>query len=367
MKIALGLMSGTSCDGISAALVEFKNRTFHLIAYRTFPYPAPVIELLRRTSELTARGIAQVNILLGELFAAAALRLLRLARTSSKAVLVIGSHGHTVYHGPADMIRCTLQLGEPAIIAHRTGIPVVADFRMRDVAAGGQGAPLVPFFDQYFFGNGPPRALQNIGGIANVTIVGCRVTPIAFDTGPGNCLIDAVVRRTSLGKLQCDAAGRLAKKGRIDQAAITRFWAHPYFRKAPPKSTGPELFNERLLPELLGKTWWKRPHDAMATVTYFTAFSIAKSLRRFVPVSLREVIVSGGGVNNLTLMAHLKSLLAPIPVRSIERYGLPPQAKEPVAFAFLALRAIQGQTNHLPQTTGATQPCILGSIVPATR
>ncbi len=366
MTLALGLMSGTSCDGISAAVATFQRRTCRLVAYRTVPYPAPVSHLLRRVRELDAGGLAQLNILLGELFAYAALRLLRTNRIRPTRIAVIGSHGHTIYHGPNDPIPSTLQLGEPAIIAQRAGIPVVANFRMRDLAAGGQGAPLAPCFDDYFFGNGPTRALQNIGGIANVTIVGHRVKPLAFDTGPGNCLIDAVVRRISRGRLTVDLGGRLAAHGHVDQAAIKRLWAHPYFRMTPPKSTGPELFNERLLEECFGRHW-RRPDDVLATVTYFTAYSLAESYRRFSPIMPHEVIVSGGGALNRTLMGHLAALLHPIPVRSIAQYGLAPQAKEPVAFAFLAWRALKGQVNHLPATTGAAEACVLGTIVPVKR
>lgn len=363
MTLALGLMSGTSCDGISAALVTFRGRRFQVHACRTFPYPRPITQLLHRILELPPRGLAQLHILLGELHALAALRLMRTVGVLRRDVAVIGSHGHTVYHGPQDPIPCTLQLGEPAVIAQRTGVPVVADFRMRDVAAGGQGAPLVPFFDDYFFGNGPLRAMQNIGGMANVSLVGRGIRPLAFDTGPGNCLLDTIVRRMTHGRQSYDAGGRLAARGRIDQAAVGRMWAHPYFRKAPPKSTGKELFNEIFLREYFGRRWMTRPHEALATLTFFTAFSIAASYRRFIPKRIQEVIVSGGGVYNRTLMRHLRRLLAPIRAHSIADFGLPPQAKEPVAFAFLALRAVRGQINHLPSTTGATQPCVLGKLI----
>ena len=365
MALAVGLMSGTSCDGVSAAVVEFRHRTFRVAAFRTDPYPAPVRALLQRAGELTTPQLAQVNILLGELLADSALKVLRAGRVPHQQVAVVGSHGHTVHHGPHERIPCTLQLGDPSLIAERTGLPVVADFRMRDLAAGGQGAPLVPFFDQYFFGQGAPRALQNIGGIANVTIVGRRVTPLAFDTGPGNGLIDAAVRRLSRGRDTFDPQGRMARQGRVDEAALRRLLSHPYFRQPPPKSTGLELFNESLLAEAFGRRWWRRGADVLATATRFTACAIADSYRRFVRAPIRDVIVSGGGVKNRTLMAHLKDLLAPIPVRSIASYGLEPQAKEPVAFAFLALRAYQGRSNHLPHTTGARARRRLGVVVPA--
>ena len=365
MPLAIGLMSGTSCDGVSAALVEFHHRTFRVAAFRTDPYPAPVRALLQRAGEWTTPQLAQVNILLGELLADSALKVLRTGRVPRQRVAVVGSHGHTVHHGPHERIPCTLQLGDPSLIAERTGLPVVADFRMRDLAVGGEGAPLVPFFDQHFFGQGAARALQNIGGIANVAIVGRRVVPMAFDTGPGNGLIDAAARRLSRGRYAFDPQGRMARQGRVDEAALKRLLAHPYFRRPPPKSTGPELFNESLLAEAFGRRWWRRGVDVLATVTYFTACAIADSYRRFVRAPIRDVIVSGGGVKNRTLMAHLRRLLAPMPVRSIASYGLEPQAKEPVAFAFLALRAFQGRSNHLPCTTGASGPRILGSLTPA--
>ena len=362
MALALGLMSGTSCDGISAALASFSGRTLRVLAERTRPYPATLSRRLLRAAELSAPALSSLHMELGGEFAAAASGLLRMARVSPSRVAVIGSHGHTVYHGPADPLPSTLQLGSPAVIAERTGLPVVADFRPRDIAAGGEGAPLVPYFDESFFGGGPVRALQNIGGIANVTVVGRGVTACAFDTGPGNCLIDAIIRRASRGRLRCDVSGRLARRGRIDHQAVARLWRHPYFHRPPPKSTGRELFHEAWLRQTLGRHLCGRLPDTLATLTYFTAYAIAQSLRRFTKHRLREVIVSGGGVHNRTLMDHLTRLLAPVPVHSIARYGIPVQAKEPVAFAFLALRALAGRRNHLPQTTGAGHGCTLGAL-----
>ncbi len=362
--LALGLMSGTSCDGISAALAEFRGRRLRVLAERTSPYPLRLVRLLRRGSTLSAVELSALHVILGEQFAKAAQQLLRVARVSPRRVAVIGSHGHTIYHGPTDPVPSTMQLGDPAVIAQRTGIAVVADFRSRDLAAGGEGAPLVPYFDEVFFGQGPARALQNIGGIANVAVVGRGISPLAFDTGPGNCWIDLVAQRLSRGRLRYDASGHLALRGRIDHRAVERLWRHPYFRRSPPKSTGRELFNEALLTRTFGARLSRAPLEVLATVTYFTAYSIAESYRRWVRHRLREVIVSGGGVRNRTLMGHLARLLGPVPVRSTERYGIPAQAKEPVAFAFLALRALRGQINHLPSTTGAAAACVLGTITP---
>ncbi len=365
--LALGLMSGTSCDGVSVALVQFHGRSLRVLAESTRPYPIRFARTLQRAQTLTAPGLSALNMELGERFGRAALALLSTTRVSRHRVAVIGSHGHTGYPGPRDRTPSTLQLGEPAVIAERTGLPVVADFRMRDMAAGGEGAPLIPAFDEAFFGHGPVRALQNIGGIANVTVVGRGLRPLAFDTGPGNCLIDFVVRRASRGRLRFDANGHLARRGRIDHRAVERLWRHPYFRLPPPKSTGRELFNEGWLRDTLGPRYAAVPEDALATLTYFTAYSLAESLRRFVPHRPRELIVSGGGVRNRTLMDHLTRLVAPARVHSIERYGIPAQAKEPAAFAWLALRAWRGRTNHLPRTTGARRTCVLGAMTPGHR
>ena len=363
--LAIGLMSRTSCDGVSAALVNIRSRAFQVLAERTLPYPQPLRQRLLRAVSLTADALSSLNMELGEQMARAALSVLAAAAVPPARIRVIGSHGHTVYHGPGDRVRSTLQLGAPAVIAHRTGIPVVADFRMRDVAAGGEGAPLVTVFDEHFFGRGPLRAMQNLGGIGNVTVVGRGVETMAFDTGPANCLMDMLAERVSRGRQRYDTNGWLALRGRVDHRAVQQLWAHPFFRRPPPKSTGKEMFNGAWLQKVFGRRLNRHPLDVLATVTYFTAYSIAESYHRFFPRRrLREVIVSGGGVHNRTLMDHLSRLLSPVPVRSISRCGLPPQAKEPVAFAFLGLQAIQGRVNHLPQTTGARTACILGALTP---
>ncbi|MBI4598430.1 MAG: anhydro-N-acetylmuramic acid kinase [Candidatus Omnitrophica bacterium] len=360
--LAIGVMSGTSCDGVSAALAQFSNRTVRILTERTTPYSPRLARLLHKSAALSAAELSALNMALGEAFARAARRCAAAVPGAARRIAVIGSHGHTVYHGPSDPIPSTLQLGEPSVIAQRTGLPVVANFRPRDIAAGGSGAPLVPYFDAAFFGRGAPRALQNIGGIANVSIVGRGIRPMAFDTGPGNCWMDVLAQRISRGRLRYDRGGRLARLGRIDEGLAKRLWQHPYFRRPPPKSTGRELFNERLLRDIFGSRLSRAPHAVLSTVTYFTAYSIVESYHRFAPYRLREIIVSGGGVYNRTLMDHLTRLAAPAPVRSIADYGIPPQAKEPAAFAYLALRALQGRVNHLPSTTGAKTACILGSL-----
>lgn len=360
-NLALGLMSGTSADGLSLALAEFENRNFKLHAYTTVPYPAALSAKILKASGLRTPQLSRLNFELGIFFADQAAAFLKKTKTTPQSVAVIGSHGQTVYHGPNDKPANTLQIGEPALIAQKTGIAVVADFRPRDIAAGGSGAPLIPFFDHYFFAEKQGRALQNIGGIANVTFLKKGKRPVAFDNGPGNALMDLAMLRISGGKKAFDKNGQLARTGAVLPSVLKQLQKHRYFKKEPPKSTGRELFDAYFLPSSL---WRESPEDIMATLTYFTAWAIADSYFSFVPFELGEVLVSGGGALNSTLMEHLKNMLYPADVRSMGELKIPSQAKEPIAFAFLALRALQGKVNHLPETTGAKHAGILGKIIP---
>jgi anhydro-N-acetylmuramic acid kinase len=343
-------MSGTSADGVSAALVRIgPGRKLRVLKHVTSPYTRSEQTRILALRDATTARLSEANAWLGTKFAAAAKRILGGARAR-----VIGSHGQTVWHAPG---RHTLQIGEPSIIAEETGIDVVADFRPRDIAAGGQGAPLVPFFDEWLFGAARHRrGLLNIGGIANVTLVGAGRRPMAFDTGPGNCLIDDAIRAFTKGRRLFDRDGAMARSGRIDGRLLGRLLANPYFNKRPPKSTGRELFG----PDYLRI----RPSaDAIATLTLFTAQTIADALRRFARLAPAEVIVSGGGLLNRTLMDHLKWLLAPARVVPSDTYGVPPLAKECAAFALLAVRTMQGRTNTVPSATGARRPVVAGKIV----
>ena len=346
--LAVGLMSGTSADGVSAALVRIgPGRAVRVLRHITEPYSLSEQTAILALRDASTSVLSEVNFRLGRRFAAAARRVMKGAKPR-----VIGSHGQTVWHAPG---RHTLQIGEPSIIAEETGVDVVADFRPRDIAAGGQGAPLVPFFDEFVFGGSTSRVALNIGGMANVTLLGART--IAFDTGPGNALIDDMVRRFTRGRETFDRGGRIARSGRIDTRLLARLLRHPYFRKSPPKSTGRELFG----PDFAGSI---RPSaDAIATLTIFTAQTIAEAIHRFARPFPAEVIASGGGVFNDTLMGHLAWLLAPAPVASSEAYGLPPLAKECAAFALLAARAIQGLPNTIPSATGARRAVSAGKIV----
>jgi anhydro-N-acetylmuramic acid kinase len=327
-------MSGTSADGISAALVRLEP--FAVLASGTLRFRPADQQRILRLKSATAAELSAANAWLGESFARAARRLI--AKTGA-TVDVIGSHGQTVFHEPG---RHTLQIGEPSIIAERTGITTVADFRPRDIAAGGQGAPLLPFFDRAIFGRAPrPRALQNIGGVANVCVVGGKHDgSLGFDTGPGNALIDRAMKR--LTGASYDRNGATARKGRVDAKMLKRLLDHPYFRKRPPKSTGPELFGD----EFLTRCGRRITPDTIATLTHFTARTIADAYRTWLP-KLNEVIVSGGGVYNATLMTNLEWMLFPAPIRPISVYAIDPLAKEPAAFALFAALAVAGRPNTL--------------------
>ncbi len=358
MTLALGIMSGTSADGASLALCRFTDKNFKILSYKNYPYSAAIQKRVLNAAELKTPELSKLNFQLGHFFADAAVKFLKQARVPAKKVAVIGSHGHTVYHGPEDSPRNTLQIGEASVISEKTGIPVAADFRPRDIAAGGQGAPLIPFFDAYFYGT-KKTALQNIGGIGNVTFVERGKVLRAFDTGPGNCLMDLVIQKYSKGRCLYDAGGRIASRGFIHVAAIKKMIAHPFFLKRPPKSTGRELFSEKFLSHFLPAM---PIQDKLATLNFFTAYSIFESYRHFGVKNLSKIIVSGGGARNLTLMKNLEKLFRPLSVVSIDSLGIPAQAKEPAAFAFFALRALQGKTNHAPAGTGARAGCILGKI-----
>ncbi len=347
--IAVGLMSGTSADGVSAARIRVGNG-MKLLAYRTFAYPPSLRERVLRAQELRTPDLSQLHSDLGKFFAKVATIFIGRSRID-----VIGCHGQTVWHEPG---RHTLQLGEAAHIAAATGVTTVSDFRPADIAAGGQGAPLVPYFDRFVFGVRPAATL-NIGGIANLTAVSKK--PIGFDTGPGNCLIDEAMRIAF--RKEYDAAGRVAKSGEVVHEWLARL-DHEYFRISPPKSTGRELFSHQFLVDRLGGELRRRPADVVATLTFFTARTIADARSRFVKHKITEIIVSGGGVFNRTLMNHLESMLAPAAVTSIAAYGIHPLAKEPAAFALLAIEAIRGRVGNIPSVTGASRLVVLGKFTP---
>jgi anhydro-N-acetylmuramic acid kinase len=378
--LIVGLMSGTSLDGVDAALVEVEGTTeadvsARLVRALTLPYDEARREAIHAAIAAgTAQALCGVHADLGEWLAEAAVRVCAEAGVGLDRVAAIGSHGQTVWHiPPADGRRgSTLQLGDAATIAERTGCAVVSDFRTRDVAAGGHGAPLVPYADRLLFSApGKARALQNVGGIANVTRVppqGSAGPLFAFDTGPGNALIDAAVELATDGRLTFDRDGALAERGEVDGSLLAELLRHPYFAAEPPKSTGREEFGRPFVARLVeavrpeGDRDWL---DLVATLTELTARSIADAYARWVlPRGVDEVVVTGGGARNHTLMARLRALLAPLPVMDGAALGIDPDAKEAVAFALLAWAHLRGIPANVPEATGADGPRVLGSLTP---
>ena len=368
----VGLMSGTSLDGVSACVARFTDGSplgFELLAFTVSEYDANRRErLLRAMQAATPQEYCRLNFDLGIWLADAATAVLAEAGVPREEVRAIGSHGQTLWHEPP---HSTWQIGEAAVIAERVGIDVVSDFRARDVAAGGQGAPLVPIADALLFAGSRWRALQNIGGIGNVTVLppgGALEGVRAFDTGPGVGVLDAVVRMLR-PELRFDRDGMLARSGNAIDAVIDELLTHPYFAAPPPKSTGRELFSPEYVARLVHRCRALRAgctdEDVIATATALTARSIADAYRRFMPEPVGEVLVSGGGAKNAALMELLRNSLAPMAVRSFDEVFFDGEAKEAVAFALLAKLFIDGQPGNVPTATGARGPRILGKLTPA--
>jgi anhydro-N-acetylmuramic acid kinase len=372
-------MSGTSLDGIDAALVEIEEGPegrpdLRLLAFDSLAYtPGRREEIHACILEGEAASLTRLHGRLGDWFADAVLRVCEAADVELDAVDLVGSHGQTVWHQPPreGQRGATLQLGDAATIAERTGIPVVSDFRSRDMAAGGEGAPLVSWVDQLLFATDHVRVLQNIGGMANLTRIppiGSEEPVIAFDTGPGNALMDTAVELATNGRTQFDRDGELARRGRIDEDLLRELLDDPFYHRAPPKSTGRESFGRRYVQTLVER---RRPSDRagwadlVATLTALTAHSIARAVERWArPGAEGEVVVSGGGARNPALMAMLEEALDPVPVRTGDVLGFDPEAKEAVAFAVLAWAHLGGRPANLPSVTGACGPRVLGSYTP---
>ena len=371
-------MSGTSADGVDVAIIDYGKNTLDVIAFATFPYPASLRKsLFKLFNPETARieDICHLNFVIGEVFAEAVIKLCKKSRIPLSSIDLIGSHGQTIWHNPKgtrfgkQLLRSTLQIGEPCVIAQRTGITTVADFRTADIAAGGQGAPLVPFTDYLLFkDNHKNRVVQNIGGIANLTWLaagGAVGDIIAFDTGPGNMMIDCLVSILTDGKRNFDRDGRAAAAGNVNEILLHDFMKHRFIRKRPPKTTGREDFGMQFAAEFYNRVKIAaRPADMIATATAFTARSIAEAYKRFLPDKVDEVILCGGGSRNPTLVKMLKKYAAPAKVIVMDDLGINADAKEAISFAILAAHTIKSVPNNVPSATGAKQPVILGKIVP---
>lgn len=387
--LVAGIMSGTSADGVDVALAEITGLGWEtqvrLRAFRAVAYPPAVrrrILAIAGGASVSVSEISQMNFLLGELFARACQGACRKAGIGMEQVGLIGSHGQTIYHQPAATrlagmaVRSTLQIGEPAVIAERTGITTVGDFRPADLAAGGQGAPLVPFVDYLLFRH-PRRGriALNIGGIANITAIPAGGSPedvIAFDTGPGNMLLDALIARATHDRERFDKGGRLAASGRVSETVLQQLMRQAYLRRPPPKTTGREQFGSHYVEKHFAGRFGSSQQgirDALATAAAFTAESIAQAIARFVlpNFSVADVIVSGGGTRNRFLMRELAGRLGrkgpSICVAPSDSSGIPTSAKEAVAFAVLAYHTYHRMASNLCAATGALHPAVLGKVV----
>lgn len=380
-RLVVGLISGTSMDGIDAALVHISDSPdspkVKTLAFATRPYPAAVRRRVMHAAEggaLTTGELSELNFLLGEYFAKAATSVCQRAGVQTARLAAIGSHGQTVFHqGPGGRTAkfhpaSTLQIGEPAVIAERTKARVVSDFRTADVAAGGHGAPLVPLVDYLLLRDAKIGAVAlNIGGIANVTVIraGARLQDVVgFDTGPGNMVMDSLARQASGGRMACDEGGRMARRGKVQQPLLRKILNLPFFRKAPPKSAGREQFGTDFLARYFSPSKRLPMEDLMATAAELTARSIAEALQRFVLRRHRvgRIIVSGGGAYNPFLMERLACLMPRLAVFTSDRFGLPIDAKEAIAFAVLADRTLHRLPGNLPRVTGAARAVVLGTV-----
>lgn len=372
--LIVGLMSGTSLDGIASAVVRFTDRDggvhAELVGFTNRAYTREEHDRLARALVGgTPAEYCRLGFDLGEWLASAAVAAIAEAGVSRAEIAAVASHGQSIWHEPG---HSTWQLGEAAVIAERVGVPVVSDFRVRDVAAGGQGAPLVSIADSMIFASPNSwRALQNLGGIGNVTVVppgGEQIGVRAFDTGPGAGVIDKVTRALR-PDLPFDVDGKLAAAGKPVSAVVTALLQHPYFAAEPPKSTGPELFSPSYVDDLIRQCRAERAdctdEDVVATAVELTARSIADSYRRFIAEPVEETILSGGGAKNPALVKAIASALAPLPVRLFDDLFFDGEAKEAVAFALLGYLHLKGRPGNVRSATGARGPRILGKLTPS--
>jgi len=382
--LVMGMMSGTSADGIDAAIVRLSGAPPALAAKLEFHHHVSFAKNIREQILRLANGgttttaeISRLDFVLGEEFARAAIAASRSSGVALDKIKLIGSHGQTVFHqgAPARLtgawrVASTLQIGEPSVIAERTGIPTIANFRPSDIAAGGHGAPLVPFVDYLLYRDAyRARVALNIGGIANVTVIRAAASPhdvFAFDTGPGNMIVDALIQGMTQGRSKYDRGAKTALAGRTIPELLSRMMREPYLRKRPPKTAGREQFGKLYVERLL--TWAQKHHaspaDLIRTATVFTSLSIADAFRRLILPKIRvdELIVSGGGAKNPLMMAQLAASVPGVEIIQSDSLGVPTEAKEAFAFAILAYEAYHNRPNNLPSATGARHPVVMGKF-----
>jgi len=382
--LVIGLMSGTSADGIDAAVVEWpeaeETRPFRLLAHVETPFSPSLQSRIHALAAGSLAGstvlatLASLDVELGELFAAAAIEAASEAEVSLQKIDAVASHGQTVAHHPE--LRATLQIGDPSVIAERTGCTTVADFRSRDIALGGQGAPLAPFFHLAAFSSAAEnRVVLNLGGIANITWLPSSQDPdavLAFDTGPANSLIDGVVSILSEGRERMDRDGERARRGTVDEAWLEVLLDDDYLQQTPPKSTGRERYGAAAAAKLVdtSRDAGRNPDDLVATLVAFTAQSIGAACRELLPrqdpaaKSIDRLIIGGGGAGNPALLDALSAALPGVAIDRFDAHGVPAQAAEAMAFSLMGRNALLGLPNHLPRCTGASRAGVLGEITP---
>jgi len=374
MAYVIGMISGTSLDGCDAALVEINEEQVKLSGFVTEPMPEKLRQKILDCCSLERSNVGLVcslNVEIGHWFAETARALSRQTGVPFSQIACIGSHGQTVYHIPfneGDWVASTLQIGEPAVMAYELGVPVVSNMRAMDMAAGGQGAPMVPYAEYRLYRSDKPRALQNLGGIGNVTGLPAHCTldqVFAFDTGPANMIINALAKH--FYDLDYDDRGRIAATGTVDEALLAEWMAIPYVSDPPPKSTGRELYGAQFVEAALRAHPGIRPEDWLATATRYTAASIELNYRKYLfpRCPAEEVILSGGGAHNDTLRRDIARLLPKCRILTQEDLGWSSDAKEAVAFALMAHETMHGRPSNVPSATGAARPVVMGSITPA--
>lgn len=378
-KLVIGLMSGTSADGIDAVVVEIIGSGIHTkirqLAFRTYSYPKGFKQFLLINSDTKTTRLDEVvrlDILIAHFFADAVRKIVRELGMEIGEIDLISSHGQTIHHLPKPRnmfgknIRSTMQIGNPSVISKLTGVVTIGNFRVGDIAVGGSGAPIVPLFDFLLLRSEEKnRIALNIGGISNITVLkkNCLLDDIiAFDTGPGNMIIDSLTQK--FYNKPFDNNGRIACKGKIIIPLLRWLISHPYFKLKPPKSTGREMFGEDFINKLLQKCKIEKKEDIITTVSEFTAMSIYKSYLQFVPnkMNVNELLVSGGGVHNIYIMNALKRYFCKAQVLTTDELNISSDAKEAICFALLANETISGNTGNVPKATGAKKPTVLGVI-----
>lgn len=369
-KTIISMMSGTSLDSIDACLLNiYDDLTFEIIDSYSLNYPKEVREKLFNLANNNGdvKDVCYMNFVVGELFAKTANSLINKAKIKKEDINFISSHGQTIFHIPSNIdlggitTKSTLQIGDISVIAHKTGILTVGDFRTKDMAANGQGAPLVPFADKILFGTDKNRLIQNIGGISNVTVLSKECDIFAFDNGVGNMLIDYFMQK--LYNQPYDKNGEIASTGKIDNNWLNQLLKEPYYSKLPPKTTGRELFNNNYAEEIY-KTAPNKKEDIISTITALTAKTITDSYKKFIlpKTSIDEVVLGGGGAYNKTLIKYMKEYMPELTIKTHEDFGIPNKLKEAIAFAYLGYFTLNKEPNNVPSCTGADMPVVMGKI-----